>query len=363
MTERLEVRRRGAPPVRVGIHLGYWQSGVPSGLPATLADLESLGVDSFWTSEAYGADAFTPLAWASGITTRARLGTSIAGIFGRSPATTAMSALTLDHLSGGRAVLGLGVSGPVVAERWHGARFTRPLAHMRDYVRAVRQVLAGGRLEQASGLSGTPSGSRGLKSSLRPWRPEIPVLIGAEGPRNVALAAEVGDGWIATHYDPCDISAHARALEAGLHRRPEPAVGFEVVVRVPVSVAPTLEAASRPIQERIAREIGLMGTDNAYFHREAFVRLGFAKECAEIAEAYEANVWDGAAALVTPAMVDAVALAGPVSRVCERLARYCNGQVSTVVLSGEPASLREVARALREAQDGARDNRQEATQW
>src|ERR1700722_13876911 len=238
MTERLEVRRHGSAPVRVGIHLGYWRSGGPSGLPGALADLESLGVDSFWTSEAYGADAFTPLAWASGLTARARLGTSIAGIFGRSAATTAMTALTLDHLSGGRAVLGLGVSGPAVAERWHGARFTRPLAYMRDYVRAVRQVLAGGRLEQAPALSRTADGSRGLRSSLRPWRPAIPVLIGAEGPRNVALAAEVGDGWIATHYDPGDISGHARALEAGLHGRPEPAVGFEVVVRVPVSVAP-----------------------------------------------------------------------------------------------------------------------------
>ena len=197
-------------PLKLGLQLGYWQAQPPEDPVGLAQEAERLGYDSVWTAEAWGSDAFTPLAWIGAHTSKIRLGTSVVQLSARTPTATAMAALTLDHLSHGRLTLGLGVSGPQVVEGWYGQPFSKPLARTREYVDIIRQVLRREAPVRSDGphypLPYTGEGSWGLGKPLRsithPLRADIPIFLGAEGPKNVALAAEIADGWLPLYYSP-----------------------------------------------------------------------------------------------------------------------------------------------------------------
>src|ERR1039457_5001840 len=210
--------------LRLGLNVGYWAGGPPPGAQATVLEAERLGFDSLWTAEAYGSDALMPLAWWGAATQRLKLGTAIVQISARTPAATAMAAMTLDHLSGGRLILGLGVSGPQVVEGWYGQPFAKPLARMREYIGVLREIFARrGPVTNAGPHyplplplpDGTGLG-KALKSSVRPLREDIPIYLAAEGPKNVALAGECCDGWLALFYSPNHDGFFRRPVQEGL---------------------------------------------------------------------------------------------------------------------------------------------------
>src|SRR5947199_8086008 len=213
-----------ARELRLGLNVGYWAGGPPPGAAESVLEAEQLGFDSVWTAEAYGSDALIPLAWWGAHTERIKLGTGIVQLSARTPAATAMAAMTLDHLSNGRLILGLGVSGPQVVEGWYGQSFAKPLARTREYIGILRQIWARQGPVTNEGEhyplplpDGTGLG-KPLKASIRPLREDIPIYLGAEGPKNIALAGELCDGWLALFYSPHHDSFYQEALGEGLRR-------------------------------------------------------------------------------------------------------------------------------------------------
>jgi F420-dependent oxidoreductase-like protein len=331
--------------VKAGLSAGYWGAGPPTGVEAQLAEAESLGVDSFWTAEAYGSDALTPLAWWGSRTTRLRLGTSICQLSARTPTALAMAALTLDHLSSGRFLLGIGASGPQVVEGWYGQPYPRPLERTREYVEIVRAVLAreapvryDGAHYQLPARGGSGLG-KPLRSTVHPLRADVPILLGAEGPKNVALAAEVGDGWLALWYSPTSDEHYRSCLAEGFarpgaRRTPE---DFEVVATVMLVEHDDVEVAASFLKPVLALYVGGMGARGANFHHDVFVRMGWGDACAAIQDAYLAGDRAAAAALVPTAMVEDVALVGPADKIVEELERRWRGTcVTSLVLGGWP---------------------------
>jgi F420-dependent oxidoreductase-like protein len=343
--------------MRLGLQLGYWGAGPPDNAQDLVVEAERLGLDAVFAAEAWGSDALTPLAWYGSRTSRVRLGTAIVQMSARTPTGCAMHALTLDHLSGGRAVLGLGVSGPQVVEGWYGAPFARPLARTREYVSVVRQVLAREapvvndgvhyRLpydgEDASGL-GKP-----LKPITHPLRADLPIWLGAEGPRNVALAAEIADGWLPLFYTPRLAPMYEKWLSEGFTRpgarrtREE----FEVCATAQVVVTddrrPTLEA----MKPYLALYIGGMGSERRNFHRDVFVRMGYEAETEQIQQAYLAGKKDEAAAAVPDSLVEDVTLVGPTEQVREDVVRWEEAGVSMLLVTCRSVEeLRAVAEAV-----------------
>src|SRR5436305_10943028 len=213
--------------MRTSVSAGYWSAGPPPGAPELFETAERIGIDQMWTAEAYGSDAWTPLAWWGSRTERIQLGTAVSQISARPPVTLAMTAMTMDHLTGGRVLLGVGTSNPQVVEGWYGEPYPRPLERTREYIDIVRQVIARGepvtydgkhyQLPLSPGRGGTGLG-KPLRSILHPYRTEIPVYLGAEGPKNVALAAEIADGWLPMFFSPVMNDFYAAALAAGFAR-------------------------------------------------------------------------------------------------------------------------------------------------
>src|ERR671931_1780970 len=210
--------------LKLGLNTGYWAGGPPPGVEEAIAEAEQLGLDSIWTAEAYGSDCLTPLAWWGSKTERIRLGTAIVQMSARQPAATAMAAMTMDHLSGGRFILGLGVSGPQVVEGWYGRPFEKPLARTREYIGILRSIWARGAPVTNDGphyplpLPGGTGLGKPLKASIHPLREDIPIYLGAEGPKNIALAAEVCDGWMAMLVSPAHQDMFRDALQEGFAR-------------------------------------------------------------------------------------------------------------------------------------------------
>lgn len=336
--------------MKLGLSLGYWGAGPPPGQAELVALAEELGYDSVWTAEAYGSDALTPLAWLGSRTSRLRLGTSVVQLSARTPTATAMAALTMDHLSGGRFVLGLGVSGPQVVEGWYGQPYPKPLARTREYVAVLRQVFArekvavGGEHYPIPFPGGTGLG-KALRPTVHPLRADIPVLLAAEGPKNVALAAEIADGWIPLFYSPHDDQHYRAALaegfaRSGARRGPE---DFEVTCPVTVEVDADVEAAADRVRPMLALYIGGMGARGVNFHYEVFARMGFEAECARIQELYLDGRKDEAVAAVPLAMVEKVALVGPREKIVDDLAAWRDSLVTTLLVSGTPETLRLMA--------------------
>ena len=302
--------------VKLGYMIGYWGAGPPAGVPEGLAAAERLGFDSCWTAEAYGSDALTPLAWWGAATERIKLGTSICQISARTPTAMAMAALTLDHLSGGRFVLGLGASGPQVVEGWYGDDYRKPLARTREYVEIIRQVLAReapvefkGERYQLPNPHGTGFG-KPLKSITHPLRADLPIYLAAEGPKNVALAAEIADGWLPMFYAPRVDGFYRDALAEGF-ARPDArrtADEFEVACHVPIIIADDVEAAADFYRPVLALYIGGMGAREVNFHNEVFVRMGYMDEARHIQDLYLDGKKEEAAAAVPLELVEDVAL-------------------------------------------------------
>jgi F420-dependent oxidoreductase-like protein len=340
--------------LELGLNTGYWAAGPPP--PSALASVqeaERLGFDSVWTSEAYGCDVLTPLAWWGSRTERVRLGTAIMQMSARRPTAAAMAAMTMDHLSGGRFVLGLGVSGPQVVEGWYGEPFARPLARTREYVGIVRDVLARRgpvvsdgphyRLP-ASGRDGVTGLGKPLKSTLHPLRERLPIYLAAEGPKNIALTAELADGWLALFYSPHhDADLYGPWLQEGFARRGEPHDEFEVLASIPFIVDDDVERAADTIRPRFALYFGGMGARGANFHHDVAVRMGYEAEAARIQELYLEGKKDEAAAAVPTKLIEELALIGPPDKIRHDLEAWRESRVTSLLIAGPPETLRQAA--------------------
>jgi F420-dependent oxidoreductase-like protein len=321
--------------VKLGLLLGHWAPAPPAhDWIALVVAAERLGYQSVWSSESWGSDAFTPLAVLATRTSRIQLGTAVAQLPARTPTATAMHAMTLDHLSGGRFVLGLGASGPQVSEGWYGAPFRRPLARTAEYVAVVRQVLAR-QLVRVEGpeyplpYSGPDATGLGkpLRTALRPLRRDLPIFLGAEGPRNVALATRIADGWLPLYYVPERPQAY-----------PPTPPNFEIAASVPYAPTPdgdadALAAAYQRIKAQLAFYVGGMGARAANFHADLIRRLGHPDTADQVQRLYLSGDRAAAAAAVPDALVDEIALLGPPSRIADRLAVWSSSPVTSLLVS------------------------------
>ncbi|MGH7665753.1 MAG: LLM class F420-dependent oxidoreductase [Candidatus Dormibacteria bacterium] len=335
--------------VRLGLGLGYWGAGPPRDAAELVREAERLGFDSVWTSEAYGSDALTPLAWWGSTTTRLRLGTAVAQIHGRTPAATAMAAATLDHLSGGRFILGLGASGPQVVEGWHGAMFAPQLETTREYFAIVRQILrregplhfAGQRYQlPRPGGEGKP-----LTLTVHPLRARLPVWLAAQGPRNTALAGEVADGWLAGFFAPRASDWQRRALAAGFARR-DPGLSaqdFEVAASLFLVVDDDLERAADRVRPMLALYIGGMGSRRRNFYFDLFSRMGLEEDATRVRDLYLTGDHDAAVRAVSTRLVEEVALVGPLGKVREEAQRWRTSLPSLLLVGGPVQQLRAAA--------------------
>jgi F420-dependent oxidoreductase-like protein len=338
--------------MELGLHLGYWMAQPPANAPAQIAEAERLGYDSIWTAEAYGSDVLTPLAWWGASTSRIRLGTNLMQLSARTPTAAAMAAVTMDHLSGGRFVLGLGVSGPQVVEGWYGQSFAKPLARTREYIDIIRKVLA---REGPVTNEGThyplprPEGTglgKPLKPTVHPLRADLPIILGAEGPKNVALAAEIADGWFPIYYSPTkDAELYAPSLDEGFARpgsRRTPH-DFEVIAMVPVVLNDDVETAADAMRGTLALYVGGMGAREANFHFDVFCRMGYEAEATKIQDLYLEGRKDEAAAVVPTAMVEEIALIGPREKIRDDLEVWKASRVTTMLVNGSPEVLQMMA--------------------
>ncbi|UUV32650.1 LLM class F420-dependent oxidoreductase [Amycolatopsis roodepoortensis] len=340
--------------MKLGYHLGYWSSGPPEGALDAVLRAEELGFDSVWTAEGYGSDAFTPLAWWGASTSRIKLGTNIVQMSARTPTATAMHALTLDHLSGGRFVLGLGASGPQVVEGWYGQPYPKPLARTREYVDIVRKVVAreapvthDGQHFQLPLQGGTGLG-KPLKSTVHPFREEIPIFLAAEGPKNVALSAEICDGWLPLFFSPKSDAFYRTALQEGFSR-PGARHGFddfEVAASVPVLVHDDVEEAASWIKPSLALYIGGMGAKSVNFHHDVFARMGYEDVADKVQELYLAGRKEEATAAIPTSLVEDTSLIGPAEKIRDELAAWEETVVTTLLLRGDAATLTKVAETL-----------------
>ena len=328
--------------MELGYNTGYWGSGPPAGAAAAIAEAERLGFSSVWTAEAYGSDALTPLAWWGAATSRIKLGTGIVQMSARTPAATAMAAMTLDHLSGGRVILGLGASGPQVVEGWYGQPYPKPLARTREYVQIVREIVAREKPVEFAGeqyqmpLAGGTGLGKPLKSTIHPIRTQIPIYLGAEGPKNVALAAEIGDGWLPMFFSPKDDVHYRRCLAEGFAAsgQPDKAARFEVASTLAIVPGDDVERCADMVRPFVALYAGGMGARGANFHFEVFARMGYEAEATRIQNLYLEGRKADAIASVPLAMVEDVALVGPLDKIRDELERWKETCLTTMLVSG-----------------------------
>jgi F420-dependent oxidoreductase-like protein len=328
--------------MKLGLHVGYWGAAPPADPTSAIAEAERLGFDSIWTAEAYGSDALTPLAWWGSATSRVRLGTDLIQMSARTPTATAMAALTLDHLCGGRFVLGLGLSGPQVVEGWYGQPFPKPLARTREYISIIRKVLAREEPVTSSGehyplpYPGGMGLGKPLKSITHPLRADIPIVLGAEGPKNVALAAEIADGWFPIYYSPSKEEVYRDALAEGFSRpeaRHQPS-DFEIIAMVPVIMDDDVERAADQMRPVLALYIGGMGAREMNFHFDVFVRMGYEEAALKIQKLYLDGQKNEAAAAVPTELIEEVALIGPRAKIKDNLEAWTSSRVTTMLLGG-----------------------------
>jgi F420-dependent oxidoreductase-like protein len=341
-------------PVKLGYHTGYWSAGPPEGIADALAACEDLGFDSIWTAEAYGSDCLTPLAWWGASTSTVRLGTNILQMSARTPAATAMAAMTLDHLSGGRFVLGIGASGPQVVEGWYGQSYPKPLARTREYVEVIRKILAREEPVTHEGefyplpYPGGANLGKALKSTVHPLRSDIPIMMGAEGPKNVALSAEIADGWLPMFFSPKMDGFYREALAEGFARpgARRSLADFEVPTFVPVVVHDDVEEAANMVRPAVALYIGGMGAKSMNFHANHFARLGYEAEVATIQELFLTGRKLEAMGAVPTTLIEDIALIGPAAKIREELPLWESTVITSLIIQAPPQSLRAVADVL-----------------
>lgn len=333
--------------MKLGLQLGYWGSNAPAdGNVALAREAEALGFDSIWMAESWGNDVFTPLAWIGAHTSKIKLGTAIAQLSARTPTACAMAALALDRLSGGRMILGLGVSGPQVVEGWYGQPFDKPLARTREYVDIVRQVL------RREGPVTNPGphyplpyqgpGALGLGKPLRanthPLRADLPIYLGAEGPKNVAQTAAIADGWLPLYYSPFHPEIYSDQLQ-GI--KP----GFEIAPLVMVNIDDDLSKALMPAKMALAFYVGGMGSQEHNFHKNLMARMGYEAEADKIQSLFLAGRREEAVLAVPDRFADEITLSGPKARIKERLQVWRQSPVTTLLVMGTGGSqmLRDIA--------------------
>jgi F420-dependent oxidoreductase-like protein len=346
--------------MKLGLQLGYWGAGMPANHAELVAAAEESGFDAIFTAEAWGSDAFTPLAWWGRETSRVRLGTSIVQMSGRSPTSIAMHALTLDHLSGGRVVLGMGVSGPQVVEGWYGQPFGKPLARTREVVDIIRQVLAREwpvtndgphyplpfRGENAVGL-GKP-----LKPITHPLRADIPIWLGAEGPKNVAQTAEIADGWIPIFYTPKSAGMYGPWLDEGFARPGARRTrdDFEIAATCHVQIvkdADEKQAVIDGMKPVVALYMGGMGAKDQNFHKQVFDRMGYEAISGQVQELFLAGDREAATALIPDELVDDMHIIGTEAEVKDTVQAWEGTGVTTLMLSASSGDeVRRIAEVL-----------------
>jgi len=319
--------------VRLGLSLGYAPPGTnPTELVALAQEAERLGYDSSWAAEAWGTDAVTVLSWLAATTTRLKVGSAIMQIPARTPANTAMTAMTLDLMSGGRFLLGLGVSGPQVVEGWHGQPWGKPLAKTREYVEIVRAALERRTVEHHGvhyDIPYTGAGATGLGKPLklmaRPLRADIPIYLAALGPKNVELAAEIADGWLPIFLSPERFDTVFRPHLAKARE------GFEIAAGVQVVAGDDLDACRLPVKQTLALYLGGMGARGQNFYNALVCRYGYEREAVEIQELFLSGKQREAVAAVPDALVDEVGLVGPRERIADRLHAWRACGVTTLL--------------------------------
>jgi F420-dependent oxidoreductase-like protein len=334
--------------VKLGLTFGYWGASPPSDIVPVAQEAERLGYDSVWVAESWGNDAFTFLTWIAAHTERVRLGTGVVQLAARTPTATAMAAMSLDHLSGGRLILGLGVSGPQVVEGWYGRPADRPLARTREYVDIIRKALRREgplvndgdfyplpyRGEGASGL-GKP-----LKIMTHPRRADIPIFIGAEGEKNVAQTAEIADGWLPLYYSPFRQEVYADQLKAA---KP----GFEITALAIVTVTDDVAAGLLPVRTMLGFYIGGMGARGQNYHTKLMARMGYEDAAHRIQELFLDGRRDEAIAAVPEEFADEISLVGPPARIAQRLEAWQASPVTTLLVSGRsPDQLRQISQLV-----------------
>lgn len=330
--------------MKLGLQLGYWGALAPANHVDLAVEAEKLGFDSVWTAESWGNDCFTPLAWIGAHTSKIKLGTSVAQLSARTPTACAMAALALDHLSGGRMMLGLGVSGPQVVEGWYGQPFSKPVTRTREYVSIIRQVLArkgpvtndGEHYPLPYNGPGAWGMGKPLKPITHPLRADLPIFLGAEGPRNVTQTAEIADGWLPLYYSPYRQEVYADQLKAA---KP----GFQIASTVGVYINDNLEEALYPTKAMLAFYIGGMGSKKRNFHKELMSRMGFEKEADQIQEMFFEGKRDEAIQVVPDQFADEISLSGSVDRIRERLKAWEDSPVTSLLIHGDENTLRTMA--------------------
>src|SRR3954454_12413821 len=325
--------------VRLGLHIGYWGLGMTADEQLELVlEAERLGFDSVWTAEAYGSDAATILAWLAQATSRIKLGSAIFQMPGRSAAMTAMTAATIDQLSAGRMLLGIGLSGPQVAEGWHGQRFARPLQRTREYVAVVRMALARERVvfDGETLQLPLPDGpGKALKLTITPVQERIPIYIAAIGPKNTTLGAEIADGWIPTLFSPEHVSEFRPLLEEGFARAGggKGFEDFDIAPTVNVFVTDDVAAARDAMRPFVALYVGGMGSRKQNFYNALVRRYGFEAAAQEVQDLYLEGKKEEAMAALPGELLDKVSLCGPPGVVRERLAVFRDAGVGTLMVS------------------------------
>lgn len=343
--------------MKFGLQLGYWGAQPPTNHAELVAAAEEAGFDTVFTAEAWGSDAFTPLAWWGRQTVRMRLGTSVVQLSARTPTACAMASLTLDHLSGGRHILGLGVSGPQVVEGWYGQRFPKPLARTREYVDIVRQVWAREAPVTSTGThyplplagEGTTGLGKALKPIVHPLRADIPIMLGAEGPKNVALSAEICDGWLPLFYSPRLAGMYNEWLDEGFARpgARRTREDFEICATAQVVITDDRPATMEMIKPFLALYMGGMGAEETNFHADVYRRMGYSEVVEDVTRLFRSGRKDEAAKVIPDELVDDAAIVGDVAYVREQIAVWEAAGVTMMVIGARsPEQIRDVAGLL-----------------
>jgi F420-dependent oxidoreductase-like protein len=328
--------------MKLGLQLGYWGAQPPTNHAQLVSAAEAADFDILFTAEAWGSDAYTPLAWWGSATQRMRLGTSVVQLSARTPTACAMAALTLDHLSGGRHVLGLGVSGPQVVEGWYGQKFPKPLARTREYIDIIRQVWAREAPVTSPGphypLPLTGEGTSGLGKALKPivhpLRADIPIMLGAEGPKNIAMCAEICDGWLPIFYSPRLAPMYNEWLDEGFARpgARRSREDFEICATAQVVVTEDRSSVLEMIKPHLALYMGGMGAEDTNFHADVYRRMGYSDVVDEVTALFRTDRKDEAAKVIPDELVDDAAIVGDLDYVRKQIVEWEAAGVTTMVV-------------------------------
>ena len=338
--------------MQLGLNMGYWGNGNDADNLALAKQADALGYSVAWVAEAYGSDAATVLAWVAAQCPTIDIGSAIFQIPGRTPANCAMTAATLDTLSGGRFRLGLGVSGPQVSEGWHGVRFDKPLARTREYSDIVKLALSRQKVKYVGQhyVLPLPDGpGKALQLTVHPVREHIPMYLAAVGPKNLELSGELFDGWLAIFYSPDYAKESLGSIEAGRAKVGKTLEGFDVVPTMPLVVGDDPKACADPIRWYAALYVGGMGSRDKNFYNQLAIRMGFEGAAAEIQDRYLSRDYDGAAKAVPYDFIEQTSLLGSKERIAEKMQVLAASGVTTLTVSPFGATLAEKLASMRTA--------------